>query len=740
MNNLLRLNIRYACLTALSCAIILFTNSCSEVTDPEETVPVHFTVRTDLLSDSASGLTSVTPLRNVQIRIKHRREQQESEVGFTDIQGQAVVTAIASVSGSDFIIEAFSPGHGMISQILPTICNDTNVRFVFREADVTDLNCNTLANSSADFIFTNVLSASQELLQNTPNPVQNCLTVARNNGRDNIEVEIPTTPLGVFTIGAVQINAQTVPVTANPMRVTLPPGSTLGLCLNVNTATTSKGRPNNRFEELLLLKLACPSNTATMSISLQATVVEKTCNCTLFTPGTSQEFRVSEEPVELGQEGRISKTIFTNTSSCPVVVRVKNIDSTLGRNDWRIQSPSALQNAGGEIRLEEGQPLIINALFHPLSATTKSVPSNLTLELEIVPEGDPTACNLTVILSGECCRETCPSLRINNRNQPSGTTARDSLYIRNDKRVFISVPNTPSTITEQSVVSEEYDVILSPNDTLACRTQDAELRVEALPGDQFSLKYFRVNNTRISLIPGNSPAGSFKVTFTAPTKDELKQILLARTPSDPPTTADSMFTVKIIIKVSGCPDQEFLVDAIVTTLPDFTPPIKMHAYRQTTTKQPRPEYEFYVFGNSAVSSLRNENSPPPNDPGQGDLWVEVPNPNGTPPQQPFFKIESNMSWARWQQQSPIPDETLFNNILHVVTLLEQDINAGMVFQNRDAVDTINPEVGGIYIFQTNTTNTNVYGVLVVREINDGTEANLNEQSAIHFRVLYPVVL
>ncbi len=256
INNLLRLKIRHACLAVLSCAVILFINSCSEVTDPEETVTVHFTVRTDLLRDSSDGSTRIIPLQNVQIRVKHRRGQQEAEAGFTNAQGQAVLTALASVSGSDFIIEAFSPGHGMISQILPAICNDTNVRFVFREADIIDLNCNTLASSSVDFIAANVISASEKLLQNAPNPVQNCLTVARNNGRDNIEVEIPTTPIGVFTITDVQINAQTTPVTANPMRVTLPPGATLGLCINVNTALTSQSRPNNRFEELLRLELA----------------------------------------------------------------------------------------------------------------------------------------------------------------------------------------------------------------------------------------------------------------------------------------------------------------------------------------------------------------------------------------------------------------------------------------------------------------------------------------------------
>ncbi len=732
MNAFLRFTARTAVILAVLCISLVVFNSCSEVTQPEETVQSKFTVLTELRQTAPGGSTTVIPLQNVRVTVRRIDGIAAPDPKLTDTRGEAVLLDEASVAGDDFIVEAFSPDYGMRTDTLHGVCGEARVRFVFREADVADLNCTTLKNSSVDLVFADVNTGSEKLVQNAPNPVQNCLPVARNSGRNNVEVEIPTAVLGVFKVTAVQIDGQTFPVTGNPMRVVLPPGSVLGLCFDVNTSSTSQGRLNNRFAETLRLKLACAGgNSADISLNLQATVVEQSCDCSLFTPGTRQELRLSE-PVEVGQEERLSGTVLTNSGPCPVTVRLKTLTPTTGRNDWVIESPAALRTANGEVRIEQGQSLTIEAVFRPALATTVSTPSDLTLELEIIPEGDPNTCSLTVVLSGECCTETCPSLRFNNKDYPFGTVPapRDSLYIREDKRVFISD-------VEPSIVTESYEFILSSTDTLICRTNDVVLRVEPLPGDQFSMKYFDISSTRVALRTNSRIAGSFDMTFTAPTKDELRQIILARNPGGLPKTADSMLTVKVIMEVSGCPTQELLIDAIVTALPDFTPPIKMHAYRQTTPKQPKPEYEYYVFGESGVRSLRNDNAPPPNGPGTGDLWVDVPNPNGPLPQQPFIKNQSNVQWAFWQR---ITDESFFNNILQIVTQVQTGVNNGTFTFNSGDITAAPPgnlAVGNVYVFRFDATH---YGVMVVREINDGTENNLNNQSAIHFRMLYPIIL
>lgn len=732
MKAFIRFTARVAAMLVVLCVSLVVFNSCSEVTKPEDTVQAKLSVLTELRKIAPGGAVTVVPLQNVRITVTRVDGLSAPAPQLTNARGEAVLLSEASVAGDDFVVEAFSPDHGTRVDTLHGVCGDARARFVFREVAIADLNCNTLAPAALDIVFANAVTGSEKLVQNSPNPVQNCIAVARNSGRDSIQVELPTAQLGVFKVTAVQIDGRVFPVVSTPMRVTLPPGGTLGLCVDINTGTTSQGQPNGRFAQALRLRVSCSSGSSTdLALNLQATVVEKSCDCSLYTPATQQTLQLSE-PVEVGQTERLSGTVFTNNGPCPVTVRVTTITPSAGRSDWFIESPAALRSANGEIKLQTGESLDISAVFSPVQATTTSEPSELTLALTVIPDGDPNTCNFTVVLSGESCTEKCPSLRLNGRDYPFGTVPapRDSLYIRDDRRVFISD-------LEPSTVTETYDFVLALDDTLICRTNDVALRIEALPGDQHSLRYFELSDTRVALRTNSRIAGSFDVTITAPTRDELRQIILTRNPGGTPKTSDSMLTVKVIMEIPGCPDQELLVDAIITALPDFTPPIKMHAYRQTTPRQPKPEYEYYMFGDEGVRSLRNSSPPPPNGPGQGDLWVDVPNPNGPLPQQPFIKVESNVQWAFWQQ---ITDESFFNNILQIVTQVQNGINTNSFTFNSGDITSAAPgnlAVGNVYIFRLSATR---YAVMVIREINDGTENNLNNQSAIHFRMLYPVLL
>lgn len=712
------------------CTGIAVFNSCSEVTQPEETVRSTFTVQTELRRE-AGGQVSTEPLSGVRVTLKRLTDLSTAGPGLTDNRGQAVLVDEVPVAGEDFIVEAFSPDYGTRMDTIHGVCGEANVRFTFRDITAVELNCNTPNATPALFLFTDNITGSEKLIHNAPNPVRNCLPVARNTGRDPLELTIPTGPLGVFIITGIQIDGQMMPVSGNPMRVTLGPGSVLGLCCDVNTSTVSKGQPNERFEESLRIGVRCPNSSFELPLTFNATVVEETCDCQQTVPTSDLTFRLAD-PVRAGTSDTLTAAILTNTAPCPITVRVKTVSPTPGRNDWRILSPDVLQNAGGEVRLEKGQTLSLIAAFSPQTATTVSEPSQLELELDVIPEGNPTPCTFTVSLSGECCDEVCPSLRLNGRDYPFGTNPapRDSLYIRTDRRVFISDE-------EPSFVRESYDFVLSSGNMLVCELNDVTLRMESVNGDIFAAQYYSISNTRVSLNPTGTVAGSFDVIFTAPTKQELDNILRQRNPGGPPATVDSMFTMRIVMDVAGCPQQTMLVDAIVTTLPDFTPPIKLHAYRQTTPRQPKPEYEYYVFGESFVRSLRNDNNPPANGPETGDLWVDVPNPNGPLPQQPFIKNESGLAWAYWQN---ITDESFFNNILQIVQQVETGVkNNSFTFNTGDIrpAPPGNLAVGSVYIFRFSATR---YAVMVIREINDGTENNLNNQSAIHFRALSPVLI
>lgn len=724
-------SVRFSVLFALLCAAGITFYSCSEVTQPEQTVQSVFTVQVQLRQQTDTTGISTRPLPDVRITLRRLSGQTSVAPVLTNGRGEAVLTDEVVVSGDDFIVEAYSAQYGTRSDTVHGVCGEARVQFTFRDITATELNCNTLANTSALFLFTDNTTGSEKLRQNDPNPLINWLPIIKNTGRDAMELSIPARVRGVFTITGVQIDGNAISLTDFPMRVVLGPGSVLALCASVATSETSKNQPNGRFEEDMVIGVQCPNSNASLLLTFRATVEEKTCECEQSVPSEPVVLRLNE-PVEAGLTDTLFATVFTNTAACPVVLRIKSITPTAGRNDWHILSPTALRVSNGEVRLEQGQTLSIVAEFRPLVATTRSTPSELRMDMEVLPDGNAKPCSLVLRLLGESCDEICPSLRLNGRDYPFGTKPdpRDSLYTRNDKRIFISDE-------EPNEVDDRYEFVVAANDTLVCRLQDVSLRMEALPGDQFSLKYFALSSRQVSLNPNAQVAGSFTLTFTAPTKQELDDILRQRNPGGVPRTTDSMFTVRIIMSVPGCPPLELLADAIVTTLPDFTPPIKLHAYRQKTPRQPKPEYEYYVLGEASVRSRRNDTPPPPNGPETGDLWVDVPNPDGPLPQQPFIKNEANIEWAYWQT---IADESFFNNILQIVQQVEAGVKANtFTFNNGDitAAAPGNLRVGSVYIFRFSATR---YAVMVVREINDGTEPNLNNQSAIHFRALSPVLI
>lgn len=722
--------LRLGLLPALLCVVLVLTYSCSESVQPEEPAYAIFVVKTQIQQPTDTA-TSTVPLQNVRITIRRLSGSTAALPERTDIQGMAVLINPVIPTGEDFLVEAYSELYGIRLDTIRGACDTVHLHFTFTNVTTTELNCNTLANTPIPFTFTDNATASEILQQNAPNPVTNCLPIAKNTGSEPMEFLIPTGTFNVFTISGIQVDGKNLQITGNPTRVVLNPGSTLTVCSSVNTSATSDNRPNGRFEETIPITVQCSGKNSSLSLNLRATVTTKECRCDQIGLASPLILRTGTS-VKVGFADTLSATALTNTASCAMTLRARNITSSTGRNEWRILSPTELTATSGELRLEPGQKLVIVAEFRPLQATLRSAPSDLRVDFDILLEGVSIPCPFRLSLSGEACDDICPSLRLNRVDYPFGSNPvpRDTLYIREDKRVFISD-------IDLSTVAETYNFVLSSKDSLVCGVNNIALRMEALQGDPFSLQYFTLENQEITIRPSSQIAGSFTLTFTAPTKPELTNILRQRNPSGPPKTADSMFTVRIIMTVSGCPPLELLVDAIVTTLPDFTPPIKLHAYRQVTPKQSRPEYEYYIFGENSVRSLRHENPPPPDGPGIGDIWVEVPDPNGNLPQYPYIKNESNLGWTYWKK---IQNETFFNNILQIVTDVEKDFNTGTLTFTRGDIPTDRQDslkVGEVYIFQFSLTR---YAVLVVREINVGTEDNLNNQSAIHYRVLYPVLI
>lgn len=723
--------IRLGILLTSLCIVLVCTYSCSETVQPEEPAYAIFVVKAQMQQQPTDTTTSTTPLRNVLITIKRLSGSTSALPERTNIDGMAILVNPAIPTGEDFLVEAYSELYGTRLDTVRGACDTVHLNFTFTDVTTTELNCNTITNTPIQFIFTDNATASEILQQNAPNPVTNCLPIAKNTGSEPMEFLIPTGTFSVFTITGIQVDGKNVQTTGNPTRVVLNPGSILTVCSSVNTSTTSNNRPNGRFEETIPIAVQCPGKSSSLSLNLRATVTAKECRCDQIAHVSPLILRIGT-PVKVGSADTLSATALTNTASCVMTIRTKSITSSTGRNEWHILSPTELTAAGGELRLEPGQKLAIIAEFRPLQATLRSAPSDLRIDLDILPEGVSIPCPFRLSLSGESCNDICPSLRLNGVDYAFGSNPvpRDTLYIREDKRVFISD-------IDLSTVAETYNFVLASNASLVCGVNNVTIRMEALQGDPFSLQYFSLDDQEIAIRQSSQIAGSFTLTFTAPTKPELTNILRQRNPSGSPKTADSMFTVRIIMTISGCPPLELLVDAIVTTLPDFTPPIKLHAYRQVTPKQSRPEYEYYIFGENSVRSLRHENPPPPNDPGIGDIWVEVPDPNGNLPQYPYIKNESNLGWTYWKT---IPNESFFNNILQIVTNVEDSVNAGaFTFPPgdipRDRQDSL--RVGEVYVFQFSQTR---YAVLVIREINIGTEDNLNNQSAIHYRVLYPVLI
>jgi hypothetical protein len=235
----------------------------------------------------------------------------------------------------------------------------------------------------------------------------------------------------------------------------------------------------------------------------------------------------------------------------------------------------------------------------------------------------------------------------------------------------------------------------------------------------------------LTIAPGS--AGFFEVDFTAPGVDEFAAIVQSRQTQHqpPPQTADSAFVLQLRLLGNGC-SQSLRVPAVLTPCPGITKIINLRAYNQRTSQKPEPENEVFRFGDQdAIVNKGTGGTPGVYPPDIGDIFIDVADNNATatPPQQPILRLRPGSAIQMGLWKRAYPEARFACGTATEFCPEENNPSYG-------SADITGIQPGDVYAFRVGT---NLYGLLFVRAVFNGTENNTNRQTALEFRVLYPVV-
>jgi hypothetical protein len=615
----------------------------------------------------------------------------------SDASGVARLTFDAPVVGQNFVVTG--EFNGQVQRIAPLlICNDTSLVFRF-ESTTLDLLCG--ATTADSLVFTDD-TGSDSLIQNTPIDVGRvgaCRSISNRATNGSATIAIPAV-VDPFRMEAVYVNGTFV--TSAPGTVTIPPGGSLTICFSVPTDKVGS------FTQPLRLVTNCGGQTGEINLNLSARVVPPQCRCK-EDPLSTVILEVNQRvPVDSSVEE--STTLFTNTLSCTVTLGSASVAGT-NAVDWTILEPTLPRTVA------PGESVRLRVRFQPRSAGE----SRAELDIPVQPL-DGASCTLPVDLLGNGCNNACPEITLSSRNRIifSPNILIDTLSDRADNRV----PVNTTPITDPSV-TRTYRI---SNPDSACGP--LTLTIDPTGTDATSARFFRFSPRNLTISPGSS--GVFEVEFTAPESDEFRQIVEARQAQHqpPPQVADSAFVLVLRLSGNGCA-QTLRIPAVLTPCPGITKIINLRAYNQQTPQKPQPENEVFSFGDlDARVNKGAGGAPGVFPPDVGDIYVDVVDnrPTAVPPQAPILKLTAGSGfevglWKRGYRESDFDCGT--------ATEFCPDENV----PNYSTNDVTGILPGDVYAFRLSN---NVYGLLFVRAVFDGTENNTNHQTALEFRVLFPV--
>jgi hypothetical protein len=239
--------------------------------------------------------------------------------------------------------------------------------------------------------------------------------------------------------------------------------------------------------------------------------------------------------------------------------------------------------------------------------------------------------------------------------------------------------------------------------------------------DNYAKEFYRINPQMLTLAPGEF--GTIEVSFTAPTQQRLDEILVARG-HVPQTVADSTFSVKLQIQGAGCL-QNVDIAAVVTSIPDVSPIINLRAYAQKTNEKPDPEHEVYFFGAGSRTIIITGEYPPM----QGHIYIDVDNNNfGAPPQEPILKLVpgSGVLGMKIWRRAYLEDD--FYNVRQLIDQFQNDASHTTGY----GAELTGLNVRDVIAFKLTE---NIYTLIYIRRVDNGTESTSSKQSGIEFRAV-----
>ena len=689
---------RFAVLPAIAfSALILIFAGCMETSHPEDTESHELNVRVFQVIDG--DLENRVPIRNAEVNVVPTGDALASAVTkMTNAQGNAEFELVTPLIGQNYDIYATYNNVTQTKQDI-LLCRDTLVVFVFDTTLSANTDCGNLDGADS-LIFRDDLG-NRQILQNTPpgsNRYERCWTLS--NSAANTETITATIPAvdDPFELISIIVAGEEVPL--NSQTVEIPPGAGMTVCYSVRTDNAGI------FDQTINFALSCANSSGNYSLSLHAEIVEPECNCENIPENIIIEL---PDRVQVGQNITHSEVIYTNELACDASVDFSFVNNT---GSWEILNPDF------PVNLPQGESLTLEVRFSPQRAGGDTA----TAQLTVIPAGSGEECIIDVELRGNSCNNVCPEIgRTPVRFEAFGSQRYvDTLSNRTDNRVFVSYDDPRLGLSQ---VIERYYI---QNPDTAC--DEITVNIAVNYADQYAREYFEVRPEFINLAPGDIE--SFEVIFTAPYIEEFEQITAAR--GNTGALTDSLFKISLVLSSAGC-RHEIEDNAVVTTYPEISPIINLRAYNQRTPQKDEPENEVYIFGNDS----RTINKGPGGTPGEfppefGDIYIDVNNndPSAQPPQEPILKLVDNAIGMKvWRNNYTEAD---FTNVGVLINDFANDPNYSTGYSTNDIT---NINVQDVIAFKFSD---NVYALIFIRRVDNGTENTSSRQSGIEFRSVYPI--
>ena len=637
-------------------------------------------------------------------------------------------------------------------------CSDSIVTLQFEGVPPPDINCTQNIDTLITVRFLNE-KLSTDLVKDMPYGLAKhfqTLTLFRNSHPTmNICVEEVSNKMAdsPFKIETMLAGSRDVtnerPATVRPLEV---------FSFKFSVATTQLGH----FEKDFVFSvhpcdsgLVCPPKK--FRVRLIADVIESPCDCEKITTVFLQP---ELDPVTVGETRTYTINVVTAATGCsPLYLDSVHVDTP---GDWKVTSP-----ANGVFH---GNSITATVQFTPLTPGRQTSKFTFYYRLE-----NMKSCSMTVNLRVDACVDANAEI---DTAFVTGNAFWQSMC--QTDTIHYEPPHLPFTnlqcLNRLYINKIEIPVRYPQN---ACCPQ-CEVKIRMLPVHEYpgSTQYFDLASlSRTTIASGNGYP--FTVNFTAPTINEFNRLFAdgIRTKNTQNPSEDSVFSVVLRLDFYKCGSTQetctrfIKIHQHVGESGKLSEICNLRAYHQVTDliSIPAAEVYFQQFTSNIFAVVRGLGQGTPLYPGlpnQGDIYVDVENPNVAYPPLPLkepalFRCPKS-GYVKLLRVATGYEENKFLMVKPIVDYLQQQLDmntnyfrqASLPFDLPLNANSIRPLPGEVYVIFSSEQNSwtgpgdgrlipcDMFMLYVrSRTVGRGEELmNTHHQSGIEFRTIYPVVL